>query len=77
MAPAELESLLLQHPDVADAAVIGVPDFHKGEVPMAWVVKSSGSTVSEKDLTDFVAGNCLCAMLKSFQSSRRQKKDDH
>jgi len=38
VAPAELEALLLTHPDVADAAVIGRPDDRAGEVPVAYVV---------------------------------------
>lgn len=38
VAPAELEDLLLGHPLVADAAVIGVPDAYAGEVPKAFVV---------------------------------------
>lgn len=38
MPPAELESLLLQHPDVADAAAIGVPGTEATELPRAYVV---------------------------------------
>lgn len=38
VAPAELEGLLLTHPDVADAAVVGRPDQRSGEVPVAHVV---------------------------------------
>ncbi|HLJ08186.1 MAG TPA: AMP-binding protein, partial [Acidimicrobiia bacterium] len=38
VAPAELEALLLTHPGVADAAVVGVPDQDAGEVPKAFVV---------------------------------------
>jgi acyl-CoA synthetase (AMP-forming)/AMP-acid ligase II len=36
--PAELEALLVNHPDVADAAVIPIPDAEGGEAPMACVV---------------------------------------
>ncbi|HEX2073443.1 MAG TPA: AMP-binding protein [Geodermatophilus sp.] len=38
VAPAELEAVLLTHPDVLDAAVIAVPDAAAGEVPKAFVV---------------------------------------
>lgn len=38
MSPSELEGYLLNHPDVADAAVIGVPDDYAGEVPLAYIV---------------------------------------
>ena len=37
VAPAELEGHLLDHPDVADSCVIGVPDDYSGEVPFAFV----------------------------------------
>ncbi|KAF8586732.1 phenylacetyl-CoA ligase [Ramaria rubella] len=37
VAPAELEGHLLDHPDVGDAGVIGVPDDFSGEVPMAFI----------------------------------------
>ena len=36
--PAELEALLISHPSVTDAAVIGVPDEEAGELPKAFVV---------------------------------------
>jgi acyl-CoA synthetase (AMP-forming)/AMP-acid ligase II len=41
--PAELEMLLLSHPDVADGAVIGVDDIEAGEIPKAFVVPASGA----------------------------------
>lgn len=38
VAPAELEGHLLNHDDVADACVVGVPDDYSGELPFAFVV---------------------------------------
>ncbi|EFX65709.1 hypothetical protein DAPPUDRAFT_303557 [Daphnia pulex] len=54
IAPSELEHLLLTHEEVADAAVIGIPDEFAGELPRAYVVKRPGSTVSESDIVRFV-----------------------
>ncbi|XP_059160340.1 uncharacterized protein LOC131943956 isoform X2 [Physella acuta] len=52
--PAELEALLLGHPDVQDVAVIGVPDDQAGELPKAFVVKKPGSKLTEKEVARFV-----------------------
>ncbi|KIW79868.1 hypothetical protein Z517_06483 [Fonsecaea pedrosoi CBS 271.37] len=38
VAPAELEDLIHSHPDVADVAVVGIPDDYSGERPKAYVV---------------------------------------
>jgi acyl-CoA synthetase (AMP-forming)/AMP-acid ligase II len=54
VAPAELEALLLAHPSVADAAVIGVPDEEAGEIPKAFVVRKD-DTVTREALQDYVA----------------------
>jgi acyl-CoA synthetase (AMP-forming)/AMP-acid ligase II len=40
--PAEVEHVLVSHPDVAEAAVVGVPDERLGEVPVAFVVPVAG-----------------------------------
>lgn len=45
--PAELEALLVSHPAVADAAVIGVADEEAGEIPKAFVVRRAPITTEE------------------------------
>ncbi|KAL5264986.1 hypothetical protein ACHWQZ_G005922 [Mnemiopsis leidyi] len=54
VAPAELEALLLEHPLIADAAVIGIPDERAGERPKAFVVKRPGVDLDEDGVKEFV-----------------------
>ncbi|THA70485.1 AMP-dependent synthetase [Streptomyces sp. A0642] len=51
----EVESVLHQHPDVYEAAVVGVPDEQWGEAVKAVVVLREGATPAESDLVDFCA----------------------
>lgn len=46
VAPAELEAVLLTHPAVADAAVIGSPDEDAGEIPKAFVVRKAEASAA-------------------------------
>ncbi|WZY78671.1 hypothetical protein YC2023_025055 [Brassica napus] len=48
--PAELEALLLAHPEIADAAVIPIPNLKAEQYPMAYIVRTAGSYLSEKSL---------------------------
>ncbi|MEV0412555.1 FadD3 family acyl-CoA ligase [Streptomyces sp. NPDC050448] len=48
--PAEIEQLLGLHPDLADVAVVGVPDPRLGEVGKAYAVRRPGSTLTADDL---------------------------
>ncbi|HEV2452513.1 MAG TPA: long-chain fatty acid--CoA ligase [Streptosporangiaceae bacterium] len=51
----ELENLLMAHPDVAEAAVIGVADEKWGERPLAAVVLRSGASIKAEDLREFLS----------------------
>jgi long-chain acyl-CoA synthetase len=54
--PIEVESALAEHPDVADVAVIGVPDEKWGETVKAVIVRRPGSTLTEDELVDWARG---------------------
>ena len=51
--PAEVEAVLLEHPGVAAAAVIGVANPHTGEAVKAYVVTKPGRTIDEDDVIAF------------------------
>ncbi len=57
IAPAELEALLLGHPKIMDAAVIGVLDDDKQEIPKAFIVSAPDSGLTAEEVMAFVAEN--------------------
>jgi acyl-CoA synthetase (AMP-forming)/AMP-acid ligase II len=63
--PEEVEEVLKTHPDVLDAACVGVPDERFGEAICALVERRPGSTVAEADLVEHVK-----ARLASFKAPR-------
>jgi fatty-acyl-CoA synthase len=52
----ELENTLIAHPDVLEAAVVGVPDEKWDERPLACVVRTEGSEVGPQELQAYLAG---------------------
>lgn len=50
---AELEAVLVEHPAVAEVAVVGVPNEQWGEVPRAYIVVKEGESVTEVDIIAF------------------------
>jgi fatty-acyl-CoA synthase len=48
--PAEVERVLLEHPDVAECGVIGRPDPRWDEVPVAYIIRRAGCSVDAEDL---------------------------
>jgi len=66
VAPAELEAVLLEHPQVADAAVVASPDEEAGEIPKAFVVAAEGASVDVEEVKAFVM-----ARVASYKQLRR------
>ncbi|KAG5319628.1 4CL3 ligase, partial [Pseudoatta argentina] len=54
--PAELEALLRMHPDVEEAAVIGIPHDRYGEVPKAFIMVKENKKPTEDDIKNFIKG---------------------
>jgi 4-coumarate--CoA ligase len=65
VAPPELEGLLLGHPDIVDAAVIGIPVGDDTELPRAYVVRRPGS--DEKALTEDVVKEWVGSRLARYK----------
>ncbi|XP_055548192.1 uncharacterized protein LOC129733475 isoform X2 [Wyeomyia smithii] len=55
VAPAEVEDVLLSHPGIKDAAVVGLADADCGELPAAFVVPQDGFPLTENEVKGFVA----------------------
>ncbi|MGW4213779.1 acyl-CoA synthetase [Lentzea sp. NPDC004789] len=53
--PALVEDTLLAHPAVTAAGVVGRPDAHSGEVPVAYVTLAAGSAVTERELCEWAS----------------------
>ena len=68
VAPAELEAEILTHHEIADVAVIGVPDDEAGELPMAFVVPAPGSTPTLETLQGYLEGR-----LSHYKQVRRME----
>lgn len=54
--PAEIEDILLTHPDIVECAVIGVPDDKWGEVPRAVVVPREGAALDPDEVLASLSG---------------------
>ena len=52
--PAEVENALLSHPQIADAAVIGIPDDKWGEATKAFIVQTEGEPLDEAEVISYV-----------------------
>jgi acyl-CoA synthetase (AMP-forming)/AMP-acid ligase II len=45
--PAEIEAMIMEHPDVSRVAIVGVPDERMGEVARAYIVPNGGATIDQ------------------------------
>ncbi|KAM3402999.1 hypothetical protein ACQJBY_006655 [Aegilops geniculata] len=55
IAPADLEAVLVQHPEIVDVAVTSAEDEEAGEIPVAFVVRRSGSQLTRVQVMEYVA----------------------
>ncbi len=55
--PKEIESVLYSHPSILEAAVVGVPDDVKGEIPKAIIVFKEGESLSKDEINQFCRDN--------------------
>jgi len=54
--PAEVEEFLHHHPDVAEVAVLGLPDAKFGEIVAAWIVPRAGASLSPEAIQTYCRG---------------------
>ena len=54
ISPGEIEDTLLQHPNIRDAAAVGMPDTQWGEIIVALVIPSDTEAFSEDEIKKFV-----------------------
>ncbi|ELZ13392.1 AMP-dependent synthetase and ligase [Haloterrigena salina JCM 13891] len=55
--PREVEELLFEHEDVADAAVAGIPDERRGETVKAFIVRTPDGDVTEDEIKEYCLSN--------------------
>jgi long-chain acyl-CoA synthetase len=64
--PAEIEKALVEHPEVIDAAVIGIPESDFGEQPLAFIVTRPPAELTDDDILSFLDGR-----LASYKKPRQ------
>jgi len=55
--PSEVEKLLENHPSIVQAVVVSVPDEIKGQIPVAFIIKSDGADLNEERVKKFALEN--------------------
>ncbi len=52
--PREIEEVLYQNPKIKEAAIIGIPDIHRGEVPIGFLVLKEGENATEHEIIQYL-----------------------
>lgn len=68
--PREIEEVLYQNPKVKEAAVIGVTDYHKGEVPKAFIVLKEGVFATEQEIILYLRQRLAAFKIPKFVEFR-------
>lgn len=64
--PAEIEKILIRHPKIKEAAVIGIVDKFKGEVPKAFIVLKENETLSGPEVIKYLRKNLAAFKIPKF-----------
>jgi len=64
--PVEIEKVLLMHPKIKEAAVVGIADKFKGEVPKAFIVLKENETLSESEVIKYLRKNLALFKIPKF-----------
>jgi acyl-CoA synthetase (AMP-forming)/AMP-acid ligase II len=59
ISPKEIEDFLILHPDIAEIAIVGIPNARTGEIACAFVVPRPGADITAKTLSDFLSARAV------------------
>lgn len=64
--PAEIENVLMKHPKIKEAAVVGIPDKFKGEVPKAFIVLKEDEVLAGSEVIGYLRKNLALFKIPKF-----------
>jgi len=70
--PREIEEVLFEHPDIEEAAVVGIPDEYRGETVKAFIVPKSGKSISNSEILAFCKKNLASYKVPKFIEFREK-----
>ena len=69
--PREIEEVLCRHPEIKEAAVVGIADAHKGEVPKCYLVLKEKSKLTERDVTAYLKNHLASYKIPKYVEFRQ------